>query len=167
LRATPKAEPTTPPGQFSHRGLADDNRSGRLQAFDDGRIAFRREIAEHHRTVGGGHVAGLHLVLQQHGDTVQRADRSALAKHRVQPVGFVEGAAVHGLCRSQLRSGLIIGFDTSEIERDQLPAAQISGLQFGVNPVDGGFLEVERRLGTDRSEHRAKDGDADQYGRTE
>ena len=66
--------------------------------------------------------------------------------HRIEPVGFVERTAVHGLQRVECRSRMIVCLDALQVIPDQITAADVPGLQLTMNLVDGGVLQVERGL---------------------
>src|SRR5262249_48261196 len=109
-------------GKLSHVGLANDDRSCRAQFLDDRGVPVWREPLEQNRAVSRWHVAGLHLILHQDRNAVQRADKSGRAGCSVQPFGFVERIFIDSLHRIELRPGLIICLNALEVVTYQVSA---------------------------------------------
>src|SRR5262245_36239003 len=80
---------------------------------------------------------------------MQRALWAARTGHRVEPIGFVERATVHGLQRVEHRSRVIVCVDALQVLPNQSTTADVPGHQLSMNLVDRGFLQVERCLCTD------------------
>ena len=76
-------------GEFGHLRLADDDRAGRPQALDDGRVGCGRRLAAQHDGAGPRRLAGdVEEVFDRDDASVQRTQRPAGRKAGVGGFGF-------------------------------------------------------------------------------
>ena len=70
-------------GPFAHVVLAENDCPCFAQPFDDKGIFRRDRTLQHHRTGRGRHVGGVDIVLEQHGNAMQRPARAALGQFAI------------------------------------------------------------------------------------
>ena len=110
-------------GQLGHVGLADDQRPGRAQTADQGRVGRRERIGQRQGAGAGGHrsaagAAGVDVVLEQHRHPVQGAHGLARAPLGIEPPGGPLGVGVDAQHRVEGRAGAVDGGDAREGARE-------------------------------------------------
>ena len=132
-------------GELVHVGLAEDDRAGLFELAHQERIARRVKASERDRPRAGRHLDGLVVVLDQHGDAVERPARAARLALGIERVSGLAGARVEHRDRIERRTALIVGVDPRQVEIDQLPRRHIAGLLRPLQLFDRLLHEVVRR----------------------
>ena len=148
--------------ELAHVRLGEDEGARRAHPDDDGCVATGHEPVEQRGAVGGRQVARLHLVLQQHRDAVQRANRSRLRVGCVELVGPFQRAGVDHLDGVQVRAGLVVGFDPVDVSLDQRATGQLARRERGMHVRDGRLEQLEA-LGARGGRDKQPDGDGNRH----
>ena len=124
--------------QLGHVGLADDERAGRAQAADQGRVGRRERIGQGQRAGAGRHrsAAGIDVVLQEHRHAVQGADGGAGTPLGIEAPGGPLGIRVDAQHGVEGRAGAVDGRDARQGARKLVPDGRFAAAIGVEQPAD-------------------------------
>ena len=139
-----RADGLAPDGEFVQVGLGQNQRAGLPQLFGHKGVLIRYPALQRNAAGGGGHIGGIEVILQHHGDAVQGAAQGVVLLH----IG-IKGIRLLQCLGIDIDDGIdggalvVIRLDACEIILAQLAAGQRSVQVGGVDLRHGGLHNVK------------------------
>ena len=133
-----------PNGELVEVGFCQDQGAGLPEAADDKGVVAGDKPRQGGGAGGGGHVEGIHIVLQHHRDAVEgTGELPGFFQPGVQPVGLLQCPGVDQDDGVDGRPLLLVGVDSGQVPLDQLAAGELPGQHGGMYLGNGCFHQLE------------------------
>ena len=125
-------------------GFGQNDRSSFSQFYHGKGFMVRVVILQDNRAQGCGHVASVDLIFKDNRDPVKWAHKTGGLEGGIQLIGLFKGFGIHGDDGIDHGSILVVGFDSIQIELDQLAGGELSRSVGVMNISDGGLQKFKR-----------------------